>query len=241
MLVIGLFLGKSPAWADNASKKGYDFVTLHNLKHPNAFLCKLVIEEAFQRNGLKTTFQTVPAKRALEMVEIGEADGDLMRVDKLKHKNYLRIEEPIYHASWAVYTLRKKISFKTWNDLKTGNYIVGHHDGSLRPKHMIENVLKIDKKKRVLFTANFMNGFKMLMEDRFDVLVIGSVNAIILLKEKNFLNEGVRFAGTVEKFYLHSFLSVRHADLEPKISKTIREMKADGTFRRLQDISGFDF
>ena len=223
------------------TQKIYEFVTLHKLEQPNASLCKLIIEEAFRRNGLKTTFQTVPAKRALEMVETGQVDGDLMRLGKIVHKNYLRIDEPIYSASWAAYAVKEGISLETWEDLKATDYRIGYHDGSKRPIRMIEKVLKIDKSRRVLFTSEFLNGFNMLLEDRFDILIIGSVHALILLEKEDYFSQGVRLAGTVEKFNIHSFLNAKHADTAQKIAETIRAMKKDGTFEKLKAESGFNF
>jgi polar amino acid transport system substrate-binding protein len=223
------------------TKEIYDFVTILNLNQPNTILCRLVIEEAFKRNGLKTTFKTFPLKQSLEMVETGQADGDLLRLGSITWKNYIRIDEPLYSASFLAYAVREDISVQTWEDLKTNNYRIGYLAGVVKPTNIIENKLRIDESKRVLITTDDSSGFKMLLENRFDIFIIGYFPAMKVLKEKDFLSEGVRLAGSVENFNIHSFLNSKHIDLAPIIAETIREMKKDGSFDRIKETAGFDF
>jgi polar amino acid transport system substrate-binding protein len=240
MAVMGLFPGTPPAWGGSGPKRVYDFVTLQNLDQPNTTLCRLVIEEAFRRNGFETSFQTVPVMRALEMVESGKADGDLVRLGKMTHNNYLRIDEPIYSASYVAYSVREDISVQSWEDIKTSNYRIGYLAGAKRPSNMIEQILKIDKSKRFAITTEIGNGFKMLLEDRFDIFVEGEFPTAAALRKGNFSSAGVRFAGTLETFNIHTFLNSKHKAIAPTIAETIRAMKRDGSFEKFKETAGFN-
>lgn len=52
----------------------FTFVCVLDLERPNAKLCKLVVEEAFRRNGIDTFFEVYPNKRATIMMKNGEVD-----------------------------------------------------------------------------------------------------------------------------------------------------------------------
>ena len=127
----------SPVAAQNkpvGTKEVYNFVSLQNLNQPNTTLCRMVIAEAFKRNGLKTTFKSFPNKRSLEMVETGEADGDLLRRSDISWKNYVPIDEPLYKGALVAFSVREDILVQSWKDLDTKKYRIGYLAGNIIAK-----------------------------------------------------------------------------------------------------------
>lgn len=234
----------SPVAAQNKPvgiKEVYNFVSLQNLNQPNTTLCRMVIAEAFKRNGLKTTFKSFPNKRSLEMVETGEADGDLLRRSDISWKNYVPIDEPLYKGALVAFSVREDILVQSWEDLDTKKYRIGYLAGNIIAKKMIEKKNQIDERKNVIVLTDDINAFKMLLEDRFDIFIYGIFPSKKVFQKRDFLSEGVRLAGTIDQFYIISYLNVMHKNLAPIIAETIREMKKDGTYNRIKKIADFNF
>lgn len=217
----------------------FTFVCGLDFERPNAKLCKLVIEEAFRRNGIESFFVVYPNKRATLMMKNGEVDGDILRVSTFEAENYELIDEVLYSSSFMTYSLDKDINITNWEDLKTSNKKIGYFSIAQKVVNIINNQLKITLDKQVKITADHYTGFKMLLNGRFDILVIGYFSAFDTLTRHEELREQVFFTGNAEEVFISSYLHKRHEMLSPIIADTIREMKVDGTFDRLKEEAGF--
>lgn len=217
----------------------FTFVSGLDFDRPNAKLSKLVVEEAFRRNGIKSFFVVYPNKRATMMMKTGEVDGDIFRVGTFEAENYLRIDEVIYTTSFMTYSLDKDITITNWEDLKASNKRIGYFSIAQKVVNIINNRLKIPQDRQVKLTVDHYTGFKMLINGRFDILVLGYFSAFDTLNRYEELKDEVYFNGNAEEVFIYSFLHKKHEHLSPIIADTIREMKADGTFDLLKEEADF--
>lgn len=217
----------------------FTFVSVLDFERPNAKLCKLVIKEACRRNGIETFFEVYPNKRATIMMKNGEVDGDILRVGTFKAENYVRIEEVIYRAPFVTYSLDKNVKITSWEDLKKSDKKIGYFSTAQKVVNIINNRLKIAPGKQVKINADYYTGFKMLLNNRFDILVLGFSTAEDTFNKYKELRDEVIFTGNAEEVLIYPFLHKKHETLSPIIAETIREMKVDGSFDRLKEEAGF--
>lgn len=79
----------------------------------------------------------------------------------------------------------------------------------------------------------------MLLNGRFDILVLGFSTAKDTFSSNEGLQEEVIFTGKTEEVFIYPYLHNKHENLSPIIASTIRDMKEDGSFEKLKKESGY--
>ncbi len=192
----------------------------------NAFLT-----EAFNRNGYRFELSTFPGKRALLWVETGRLDGDAFRIYSLnaeqEYMNIVRIEEPIITIDQSVWS-KRDIVVDGWESLK--NYRLVYERGT----KFIENNLHYFES--AVPVNNLQQAFMMIHRGRADIAITSRDTGTPRLIEYGLENSGIKVLyPPLLELHLYPYMNIQHEELAECISQTLREMKSDGTVKRLTE------
>ncbi len=188
----------------------------------------LVVAEVFRRIGLKGQVERYDAsKRALINANEGIDQGVAMRVKGLdkKYPNLLRIEERLIENDFVAYSKNLKFFTDSWKSIEP--YIASHINGWV----IFERNLSPNQEKQVVKDPTQM--FAMLDKGRVDVVLYERWQGLQRANET-----GIKVTvhepplASVDMFmYVHK----DYAQLVPKLTKALRDMKADGTYQAIFD------
>lgn len=190
-----------------------------------AFFFRLV-EEICSRNNIAVTRNTPPVGRSLIHVNEGIDDGDGPRIGGLAktYPNLIRVTEPFGEFIFGAFTKDKKVKIDGWSSLMNVNvaYIHGWK--------IFDN--KVTTAKSITKVKNKDLLFRLLDANRTDVVLVTKLSGYGMIQELG-LKE-IRFIEpplAVEPNFL--YLHNSHKTLVPKLSRTLKELKQDGTYKRL--------
>lgn len=209
-----------------------------------------IVTEALKRLGHKVTIGFVPWKRALRMVEFGQADGIIDAAYNEDRARYIHYpEEEIYIEKW--YCFKKKSSKVTLNedfsnakDIKLGvarGFIYGGE---------IQKVIDKGMFKFLDVGHNNVSNVKKLLAGRFDMFIGVNATIFVYAQKTGDLDkiEIVKKTGTDENYLLNStktYLGFSKKtvskELVEKFSKSITQMKNDGTIKSIRKKYNMDF
>ncbi|GMT49719.1 MAG: hypothetical protein IEMM0008_1258 [bacterium] len=191
------------------------------------FLDQLV-KEAFRRNNLEIVIVRHTAERAITNANEGIDDGDLARIGDITrlYPNLIQVPETLIDFAFVAFSKNKHIKMKNWDSLKP--YSVGIITGW---KILEENTLGVKYRTKVK-TPKLL--FKLLENDRVDIVLYDRIQGLELIKKKGYHNiHLLENPLDIKKTYL--YLNKKHKDLVPKINKAFVSMKKDGTYKSLFD------
>jgi polar amino acid transport system substrate-binding protein len=212
------------------SKKTIHFGTINS---PQTKIYKQIfalLTEAFKRNGICFSLETLPGKRSLAMVDLGLIDGDAFRVHDLNQFNeypgIIRVDESILTIDQSVWS-KKSIKVDGWESLRP--YSIVYQRGTL----LIEKHEKIFKTVQVVDDVESI--FKILDIDQADITITSKESGESALKKYQLESSGIKLQHPpLKEINLHPYMNKRkHAILALKLAQTIREMKLDGTYARI--------
>ena len=197
-----------------------------------------IVTEALERLGHTVKIGFYPWKRALRMVEFGQADGIIDAAYNFERARYMYFpKEEIYTEEW--YAFKKKNSILTLNedfsnakDIKLGVARAFVYGGE------IQKVIDSGKFKYLDEGHNNIANVKKLVAGRFDMFIGVKITILLHAKKTGDLEkiEIVKKTGTDEDYLLNSsktylgFSKKRvNKELVQDFSKSIAQMKADGT------------
>ncbi len=188
----------------------------------------LVYREAFNRLGYQIEISRIPAERAMTNVNKGIDDGKYIKIAGLSklYPETIQVPENCIDYDFVVFTKNENFRPVGYESLKP--YNVAFINGwKILEKNVVgtTSVTKVENAK-LLFT--------LLEKDRVDVIIYSRLEGYALLKEME-LN-GIKVLEPpliVKEMFL--YLNKKHATLVPKVAKSLREMKKDGTYNRLYD------
>lgn len=188
---------------------------------------QLLSQEAFQRLGIELKLVNLPSERSLHAANLGEVDGEGLRVAGLgtQYANLVQVPERFIGISFVAFSRDATINLdKGWDSLKayrvafiTGWKMFEANAGGARA------VNKVDKPEQM---------FRMLDTGRIDLALYTRADGIALTRSMGLTSIAPLFPALkdVEMFlYLHK----KHEALVPRLAQTLREMKADGTYNRI--------
>lgn len=192
-----------------------------------------IAREIFDRLNIKMTFKNTPWKRALRMIEVGDADFILDLIKNSERDAFMIFTIPIYvDMMMFIYSTDrfKTFEWERWEDLKslevgiTRGYDYGEFSDAIKRYNLHTQIVTTDRQ----------NVLK-LLAGRFDITPMYYINAVSMFKEipkteklrfsKKVIREAVFRFGISKK----SFLATRIEE----INKIIMEMKSDGTFKNI--------
>ncbi|MGI0119049.1 hypothetical protein [Zooshikella sp. RANM57] len=195
---------------------------------PDAKLAQAILEKAFKQNNYHTIFIIEPYRRSISRAN-SEGDGEVLRVANLKQidpeitNNLVPITEPILKVPVFVVNYNPNSTFSSYSDLKP------YKNGVLKGIRILE-----ENVPNIFTISNYSTLFKLLKKERIDNLVTSDffIEAITYNTEYK-PDLYIHILSTIN---LHTYLNNKHSKLINKISITLKKMKANGTYKRIESL-----
>jgi len=185
-----------------------------------------VVTEAVRRTGNQLKIIHLPAERALINANRGIDDGALHRVAGLSkvYPNLVQASESTFTMSFVAFSNDPKVQIKDWSSLE--KYSVGIITGW---KILEKN---IPPKTAVTKVRNPELLFSLLEHRRVNVILYGKWQGLYYLKTHNL--SGVNLLSPpLAKENMYVYFNKKYQYLIPPFSKALREMKKDGSRRKI--------
>ncbi len=189
-------------------------------------LVDIVAGEAFRRAGYKLELIQLPAERALQNANKGIDDGEVSRVAGI-HKvytNLIPVEEKLVDHHFVAFTRNAKLKIASWKKLKP--YLVGY----IRGYKIVEKNIPPGTQTRSVNDATQL--LTMLDKGRIDIAIYRRWEGVALAREMGIKDLRIiepSLAETGIYIYLHK----KHANIVPKISTALRNIKIEGVFAQV--------
>jgi len=198
-----------------------------SLKNGDGFLDQLMIE-AFKRIGKNVKILHKPSKRSLKDTNEGRGDAEYIRVEGLSkiYPNIIQVPVNIIDLEYVAFSKRDDIKIENWNSLTQ------YHVGILRGWKILEKNIKKNDKRYSFNEPKHM--FKLLANNRLDLVVYGRYLGNSIIKEMGYNNLSILSPPlAVKPHYL--YLHKKHKKLVPRLVKSIKSIKKDGTYQKLKN------
>jgi len=185
-----------------------------------------VVKEAFRRIGITLQTSSLPAERGLKNSNNGSIDGEMSRVkgiDKV-YTNLIRVPEKIMDWEFVVFS-EKVIDLSQGWKVFSGKS-VSHINGWKILEKNIPNDAEVTK------TSNIDELFSLLRKKRTDYVIYEKWAGHYMLRKMPANNIGQHKSTLLVKevfIYLHK----KHKSIVSKLSKSLENMKRDGSYQRL--------
>ncbi len=182
----------------------------------------MIFTEEFKRLGLELEVRSYPLARASYVADHGLVDCETIRVYAYvdAHPNLIRIEEFTIPLRLVAYTGKSAVSgIDGWKSLKGTNYLAEYARGALVSE---TNLKKLLEPEQISSVTKGIQGLRKLAVGRTDIYVD---DENVVLPE---FNGHIKVAGIMDETPLHLYMHKRHADLVPKLAKTIKAIKEEG-------------
>jgi len=188
-----------------------------------------IVKEIFQRIGLNAKAELIPSERSLINADTGINDGNIARIKGIekKYPNLIMVPEKIINYEFVAFTKNKNIKITNWKDLE--NYNVAYITGW---KIFEKNV---NQYKSIIKTQNVTQLFELLHKDRVDIILYDRWGGV--WKSKQFTSNIFHLDPPIVSKKMYLYVNKKHEKLIPKLSKSIKEIKSDGTYKRFFDIT----
>jgi len=184
-------------------------------------------DEIFKRMGIEVRNIKLPSQRALLNLNSGIDDGNIARIKGLEKKfpNLVRVPEKIIDFEFMAYAHTPGITISNWKSLKP--YTVGIMTGWKIYEKNVTQYKKLTKVKnpKLLFT--------LLGNKRSDIVLFDRWMGLWWAKKLGIQFELIE--PPIAKRSMFIYLHKKHKTLVSQISKTIRTIKADGTYKKFFD------
>jgi polar amino acid transport system substrate-binding protein len=183
--------------------------------------------EAFRRIGVDFKLVSLPSERSLHSANLGEVDGEGLRVAGLssQYPNLVQVPERFVSVSFVAFARDATIRVdQGWGSLKP--YSVAFITGW----KMFETnattariVNKVDKPEQM---------FRMLDGGRVDLALYTRADGIALARSLG-LSAIAPLSPSLKDVDMYLYLNQKHAALVPRLAHALRGMKADGSYNRI--------
>jgi polar amino acid transport system substrate-binding protein len=200
--------------------------------HDGKGLIDLITKERFSRSGLNVILQPIPNAQALEQVDSGVFDGDIMRVsgtDK-KYPNLIQVPGAVMEAfDFVAFTKNRDLKLpEGWKSLKAYRVAVAQ-DWVLIKRRLAEfDIVPAES------LSNPSQLFSALHRGKVDVVVFERTMGYELLKSFNF-KDIVAIEPPLDSEKMYLYLNKKHEALVPKLDDALKSMINDGTVKKLTD------
>ncbi len=201
----------------------------HSTPDQRGFADRLV-SEAFARLGHRVEVIQLPAQRALVEANEGILDGDLMRVREIPDAfpNLRRVPETLVDFDFMAFTRHLRLRPRGWESIKSHEVgIVAGWKILERNLHDSRHLIKVEDTRQLM---------RVLVADRVDLVVSERWQGLQAILDLDLGGQGIVMAEpAVKSRRMYLMLHRRHEALIPELVRVLREIKADGTYRRLFD------
>lgn len=204
--------------------------TLHLTSNENAVeqaVAALLIRDIYAKAGLNAVVEPLPAKRATQLTLDGNKDGEAARITPYAEKNppLIRVDPPYYGLTTGVFVKAgRKLIIGNKADL--ANFRVGIVRGIAHAERAIEGLRSVE------VVDKYEQLYRMIDSGRIDIGIDTGINGDAEILALG-LEGHIDHLGDIAGYDLHNILNPRHVDLAPKISATIKSMRASGELTQL--------
>lgn len=207
-----------------ALKVGTSIKPPYSTRDEDGFLDRL-LKELFIRVGTPFTIVRQPAARALMSANQGLVDMELPRIIGIEkqYPNLVMIPEPVVEYAFVAFAREgcpTRIDWNTFNHLPVG---------LLRGWKIYERILLPETMHRYANKPEQL--LRMLVHKRVDVALYERNAGRFLLRKNNIHAHEMKPPYKMVPMYI--YIHEAHRDMLPLLTKTLREIKADGTYARL--------
>lgn len=187
----------------------------------------MLAEGAFKRIGVEVEITVLPAERALINVNSGLDDGDIFRAPGMERNfpNLIQVPEPMLDYAFVAYARRADITIRTWDDLQP--YSVAYASGWKIFENNVRNV------KEVTITSSIVDLFSLLEKGRVDVILLDRWGGQSIVHQMGYKLKPQE--PPLARTNMFMYLNRKHAALAPKVAQALRDMKADGSYKKIFD------
>ncbi len=193
----------------------------------------MIYTEAFKRLNIPVEVKSFPLARASYMADHGLVDGEAIRVYSYStaHPNLVRVEESTIPLRVVAFTGVSAISgLNGWEGLRNTEYIVEYVHGAPILENNLKKHLKPGQSTGIFDVRKALQKLALGRSD----LYVDDENVVLPLLEYPEIKDKITVAGVMCETPLHMYLHKRHAALEPKLSKVIRDMKNEGLMEKFR-------
>lgn len=185
-------------------------------------------KEAFSRLGIELEVLILPAERALINANKGIEDGNLLRIKGLekRYPNLIRVPEKMMDSEFVGYALGDIAEKPGWGRLSN------HTITFVKGWKIFESNVK--DAESIVAVGDAAQMFTLLQQQRADVALYEKWQGLFLARKQGVKNYHILEPPfvTMEMFM---YLNKKHSALVPKVARVLKEMKDDGTYKRIFD------
>lgn len=193
-------------------------------KNRDGFL-DIILTEAFRRIGFRLNTVHLPPERGLLSANEGIVDGEVNRIiglDKI-YKNLRRVPEKVRNSEFCALSKNPAI-VNTVDELN--KQVVGHIKGwKIYEKMMVGS-------ERVITANSPQQLFRLLKKNRIDVALYDCVEGLDLAQRFN-IKTLYMLEPAFDQTELFLYLNKHYADLVPRLSKALNDIKEEGFYDEL--------
>jgi polar amino acid transport system substrate-binding protein len=226
-LFVFLTLIAHASFAAEATKQPKEKLVLAVVENsPDTIVSEVILRHAYKKLGYGVEIRRYPAARALSMSNIGEVDGEAMRINGLtdKYPNLIQIYPSICYLDGTAFSMGKTLDVPGWEGLRP--YKIGHVLGIKFAETHVQMM-------QTQVVNNYISLMSILQIGRIDFAlaprIVGKIAAIDAGVPAIDLNP------SIEIFKLYHYLHRKHAALVPKISAVLQEMDNNGSLKKIND------
>ena len=202
-----------------------------------------IAREGLKRMGFDSVVRILPWKRALIMVENGEADAIIDAAYSPGRAGFLFYpDEEIYVEEWYLFR-RKGASISVDRDLgNVGRLSLGITRG-FEYGGLIQNAIDNNRFKETQVVVDNEMNIKKLVGDRFDLFVGVKLTIFYLARQMGYAGQiemvpmtetGTPYLLSASKTYLAFSRKTMTQDVADGFSRVLVQMKADGTIKEIE-------
>lgn len=187
---------------------------------------QVLSQEVFRRNGLEFRLVSLPSERSLASANLGEVDGEGLRIAGLEsqYPNLIQVPERYVGIKFVAFARNATIRLQGWESLREHSvaFITGWKMFEANASNA-RVVTKVDRPEQL---------FMMLDSGRVDLALYTLADGVALTRRLG-LSSIAPLAPALQEVDMYLYLHRKHQALVPKLARTLRELKTDGTYNRL--------
>lgn len=194
---------------------------------PRTEIATIVMKEAFRRLHQDVQVVFFPGARELDIVNKGEVDGELYRMEGLDkvYKNLVRVPVAITNVEFVVFSKNSNLKIENWGSLKP--YLVGYQRGI---KAIEKNLVK-GTATEVVTTMD--QAMMKLQTKRTDVVVDDRLAGIAALQRLGYRNIYVSEPALLG-IPLFAYLHKKNNKILPELTDVLIKIEKEGFIQKVE-------
>ena len=239
-VVLSLLFGLLPAASLRAAEPVRDMVLASSpetMRTPDGLWLQLIYTDALKRLGYRLVVPEWPMARGAAMADQGLVDGLLQRAAFYQDTDpqLLRVPEHHFTVRFVAYGLKPAAGLHGWPSLKNRGLRVECRRGILVCEAQAR---RYAGEENVSISNSTELGLRKLVHGRTDLFIDSRYSVEGQLEHDEFRNAGVRALGVMDEQTMHVYLNRKHAELVPRLSAVLHQMKEDGLVEKYRIQAG---